>query len=129
MAAHENEQALRYALKFFEDEGKWEHKNLSGTGLNGSLCIGAVLMRARATVRHEDAGVWGWDGVWLSKVLQLGKGTASVWNDTVCPDIEALRRKLKSRIAYYEQERLRRTYIAVVILGPGQNVRRVISHG
>lgn len=120
------ERSLRYALKLFEDEDKWEHESGDGKGLEGALCVGLALMKGR---RLYDSKCLGWDGMWLNETMQMQTirgscgGEVANWNDYNCPDIAALRAKLKSRIAHYEQKRLAQTPIAVIILGPGQNVR------
>ncbi len=107
------EQALRHADEFFTGPEKWAQRTFEND--EGGICIG------RAFINFLDAQ----EGADTPTAYSLGTralGMVSIigWNDT-CPNFAALKAHLRSRIEYYQNQRLSQSYL--VIIGPGRRVK------
>lgn len=121
------EKALIHADKFFSGPEKWLK---GGNALNGKLCIGMAMLRGAGAV---DCTYW--PGTQLRPTctpeqlnvvihaLNLGHRSGHIisWNDYQCPSYAALKAKLAERILFYQNQRLKDSYI--VIFGPGRQVK------
>ena len=89
------EKALRHALRFFNDESKWEQHDHKGAGPNGSYCVGRVLIQCPGKLCN------------IGDALGLAKDQSwSRWNDTL-PDFATMITHLETRIAFYVAARVR----------------------
>ena len=104
------ERALRHADDFFTGPEMWEHLDPTGQGRFGSLCVGRAICEYFVKAEVYD----------ISIKDMLGVADVMVWNDKTCPSFAALKAKLAERILFYQNQRLKHSYLVVV--GPGRKV-------
>lgn len=96
------EKALRHALAYFSGPEKWWRAGKPTPEWELGMertCIGIIM--CRFLVQHDPLiGRW----TWIDKTLAVPEATA--WNDN-CPSFATMIAHLKSRIKYYEDERMK----------------------
>ncbi len=92
-------KALRHALAFFSDESRW-HRGMDcfgpGQEPNRAKCVGAAICYG------AKGGFTQWN--WISEILGITDSVGRFNRD--CPDFATLIAHLKTRIAYYESQRM-----------------------
>ena len=106
------ERALRYADAFFTDESRWYQGGFQGP--NGRICVLGAFCRFGGKC-GKDAGE-----MVITARQALNERSPGFWNDNTCPNFAALKAKLQERIEYYQNQRLKDSYI--VGIGPGRQV-------